>query len=433
MITITLSLLVLNIVACILTAIFSIDSSNCHAKFICEMSTTCCDEPTHAYKLKEEQKTTGEYFRYTADVVLMLVNFWMLFHCIYNVTNMKDSKSHKFSSLGRHFTFLNYKHNFFQGYFQIQPPIVHTLPLSRKSFNEFLSQTSDDPVTVDNEIQMQYEWLRLESFSPVSSDSNISPIRLARAGMYLSSDGRAVCYSCGMILHLRPYADLLQEHAIQSPSCRHLLGIDDRNVPIMDNSQSVEIATANALSGSSQTTTSTGTCISNPSTSCRHEVVTSTSNYGNNNHQRHQHNSQRSSVSRHNVRQNATDKVAARRQNLESLGISFDRPRYPAYAVLTVRISSFQGWPANMTQTPRSLGMAGFFYAGYGDYVRCFFCGGGLRNWEQGDDPWVEHARWFPRCAFLLQNKGQEFVHMVQIQHQEAVSRFCLSRSHTMK
>ena len=27
--------------------------------------------------------------------------------------------------------------------------------------------------------------------------------------------------------------------------------------------------------------------------------------------------------------------------------------------------------------------------SGYGDYVRCFFCGGGLRNWEPGDDPWV--------------------------------------------
>lgn len=33
--------------------------------------------------------------------------------------------------------------------------------------------------------------------------------------------------------------------------------------------------------------------------------------------------------------------------------------------------------------------LAGFFYVGYGDYIRCFFCGGGLRNWEVGDDFWV--------------------------------------------
>ena len=29
--------------------------------------------------------------------------------------------------------------------------------------------------------------------------------------------------------------------------------------------------------------------------------------------------------------------------------------------------------------------------------MRCFFCYGGLQSWEQGDDPWTEHARWFPR------------------------------------
>ena len=34
---------------------------------------------------------------------------------------------------------------------------------------------------------------------------------------------------------------------------------------------------------------------------------------------------------------------------------------------------------------------------GQQDKVRCFFCYGGLQSWEQGDDPWTEHARWFPR------------------------------------
>ncbi|OWF36928.1 inhibitor of apoptosis [Mizuhopecten yessoensis] len=65
---------------------------------------------------------------------------------------------------------------------------------------------------------------------------------------------------------------------------------------------------------------------------------------------------------------------------------------------------------------------AGFFYAGYGDYVRCFFCGGGLRNWEPGDDPWVEHARWFPRCAYVKQNKGQTFINLVLQRQRELVS-----------
>jgi len=60
--------------------------------------------------------------------------------------------------------------------------------------------------------------------------------------------------------------------------------------------------------------------------------------------------------------------------------------------------------------------------SGYGDYVRCFFCGGGLRNWEPGDDPWVEHARWFPRCIFVKQNKGQTFINLVLQRQREMVS-----------
>lgn len=45
-----------------------------------------------------------------------------------------------------------------------------------------------------------------------------------------------------------------------------------------------------------------------------------------------------------------------------------------------------------------------------GDQVRCFHCDGGLRHWNPDDDPWTEHARWFPRCSFVNLVKGQEFV-----------------------
>ena len=47
---------------------------------------------------------------------------------------------------------------------------------------------------------------------------------------------------------------------------------------------------------------------------------------------------------------------------------------------------------------------------GVGDSVRCYYCGGGLRNWEAGDDPMVEHARWYPECAHLTIVMGQLFV-----------------------
>ncbi|CAC5365248.1 unnamed protein product [Mytilus coruscus] len=66
------------------------------------------------------------------------------------------------------------------------------------------------------------------------------------------------------------------------------------------------------------------------------------------------------------------------------------------------------------------MALAGFLFAGYNDYTRCFHCGGGLRNWEAGDDPWVEHARWFPQCGFLKQNKGEDFIQAVLKKHNMA-------------
>jgi hypothetical protein len=48
--------------------------------------------------------------------------------------------------------------------------------------------------------------------------------------------------------------------------------------------------------------------------------------------------------------------------------------------------------------------------AGKGDQTVCFHCGGGLKDWEETDDPWVEHAVWFPKCMYLVLNKGREFI-----------------------
>ncbi|XP_076840713.1 baculoviral IAP repeat-containing protein 7 isoform X2 [Brachyhypopomus gauderio] len=77
------------------------------------------------------------------------------------------------------------------------------------------------------------------------------------------------------------------------------------------------------------------------------------------------------------------------------------------------RLTTFQNWPRGALVQPDTLVQAGFFYTGHGDNVTCFFCDGGLRNWEPGDDPWQEHAKWFPRCEFLLQARGQEYVNTI--------------------
>ncbi|EPY80890.1 baculoviral IAP repeat-containing protein 1 [Camelus ferus] len=61
------------------------------------------------------------------------------------------------------------------------------------------------------------------------------------------------------------------------------------------------------------------------------------------------------------------------------------------------RLESFKNWPFYAQGTsPRKLSAAGFVFTGKRDTVRCFSCGGCLGNWEEDDDPWKEHAKWFP-------------------------------------
>ncbi|NXI67436.1 BIR7B protein, partial [Anseranas semipalmata] len=91
-----------------------------------------------------------------------------------------------------------------------------------------------------------------------------------------------------------------------------------------------------------------------------------------------------------------------------------NQPEYPEMVTEEMRLSTFQNWPQYTEMPPEQLARAGFFYTGQGDVVRCFYCDGGVRNWAFGDDPWREHAKWYPRCEFLLRSRGREFVNSVQ-------------------
>ncbi|XP_019785457.1 baculoviral IAP repeat-containing protein 1 isoform X4 [Tursiops truncatus] len=73
------------------------------------------------------------------------------------------------------------------------------------------------------------------------------------------------------------------------------------------------------------------------------------------------------------------------------------------------RLKSYQKWPFYAQGTaPRELSAAGFVFTGKRDTVQCFSCGGCLGNWEDDDDPWKEHAKWFPKCEFLQSKKSSE-------------------------
>ncbi|XP_060564647.1 uncharacterized protein LOC132723862 [Ruditapes philippinarum] len=102
-----------------------------------------------------------------------------------------------------------------------------------------------------------------------------------------------------------------------------------------------------------------------------------------------------------------------------NITVVVDNPKHPDYVNVESRVNTYQGWPDYLDQTPRQMSEAGFFFVGVADFTRCFCCGGGLRNWEPGDDPVLEHTRWFPRCEYINKLKGERYVAAVQRRHEQ--------------
>ncbi|XP_005530065.2 PREDICTED: E3 ubiquitin-protein ligase XIAP isoform X1 [Pseudopodoces humilis] len=88
-------------------------------------------------------------------------------------------------------------------------------------------------------------------------------------------------------------------------------------------------------------------------------------------------------------------------------------PRNPSMAKYGKRLQTFLSWiyPVDKEQ----LAEAGFYSIGNGDHVVCFHCGGGLQEWKENEDPWDQHAKWFPGCRFVSKEKGIEFINNVHL------------------
>ena len=71
------------------------------------------------------------------------------------------------------------------------------------------------------------------------------------------------------------------------------------------------------------------------------------------------------------------------------------------FSTIEGRLQTFENWPSTHPIKPLKLAEAGLFSTGNGDEVYCFKCNQGLRQFEAEDDPWTEHARWFPSCEFV--------------------------------
>ena len=82
------------------------------------------------------------------------------------------------------------------------------------------------------------------------------------------------------------------------------------------------------------------------------------------------------------------------------------------------RMETFRNsWCDQKRPTAQEMVNAGFYYKKYGDRVCCFYCEGRSFQWKAYDNPWYEHAKWFPLCEYVLKKRGVEYVRNVCNKH----------------
>ncbi|KAG1653149.1 putative apoptosis inhibitor ORF99 [Nymphon striatum] len=86
--------------------------------------------------------------------------------------------------------------------------------------------------------------------------------------------------------------------------------------------------------------------------------------------------------------------------------LPYDAAKYPHYALESRRKKSFP--EDKKINIDYDLWKYGFFYAGWGDVVICFYCGLILTGWRKTDIPFVEHKKVDSNCLYLKLNHGVE-------------------------
>ncbi|XP_013401394.1 inhibitor of apoptosis protein-like [Lingula anatina] len=285
---------------------------------------------------------------------------------------------------------------------------------------------------------MQYEALRVKSFQNWPVTAPVGATRLARAGFYYSGEGdKVICFSCnGRLQSWQPGDNPELEHKRHFPTCDYINGLSNSNVPILSTpSPRPEEDHAKCESRSDSyyrqgTWARLETFVNWPNSDIHPQAVAEAGfvftgrtdmvrcvfcqgkmcNFETGEDPMAEHRRHFPLCSFVN-QSNLQETLLA---PSEESPIVFERPKNQHFAFKMFRIGSFTNWPRGKSQTPAELAHAGFFYAGYDDKVKCFFCNGELGNWAQGDDPWVEHARWFPKCGFVKQCKGVDFIRDIQ-------------------
>jgi hypothetical protein len=90
--------------------------------------------------------------------------------------------------------------------------------------------------------------------------------------------------------------------------------------------------------------------------------------------------------------------------------IPLGRAYHPRYDSYKERIESFTRWPAKYQVNVTRLAQAGFYYENKVDFVRCFYCNGGIMDWEENDDPFLRHSQMYSSCLYMRAVKGDQYI-----------------------
>ncbi|KAL6480372.1 hypothetical protein MHYP_G00114050 [Metynnis hypsauchen] len=187
---------------------------------------------------------------------------------------------------------------------------------------------------------------RLNSFQAFPLVQKVSAERLARAGFYFTGESdRVRCFSCQKIVGNWRQGDTpVERHREVSPACKFLICAHKRN-PL--DGHSSQITDYDEEAEAIEFSLRTG------------EIVDETI-----------------------------------------------YPMVPHMKSEEARLRTFDNWPSWSPARPTDLVQAGLFYVPETDRetdrVQCFCCGGMLTGWEEGDDPWTEHAKYYRNCFFIL-------------------------------
>ncbi|WP_095210629.1 RING-HC finger protein [Endozoicomonas ascidiicola] len=226
---------------------------------------------------------------------------------------------------------------------------------------EFATIVSAHHEQLVRSLDLRKEADRLKTYSNwPTANYTVHRSHLAKSGFfYLGNLDRTQCFSCGGVLRSWEFGDSVHdEHRRHFPECGMVLSNEDRNVPL-DPREREHVPSPQ------------------PQTA-------------------------------------PPDSSESEQRNLDVM-FPCHYPVSPHMRNEDARFETFDyRWPGGrVNATPQQIANAGFFFLGERDRVKCWYCNGGLQNWNPTDEPWQEHAKWYPTCEFLLRSKGPDFAHLI--------------------